>query len=126
MRLLVDTHLLVWWVAGRQLPREAVTLIEDSRNELFASAASIWEIAIKAGLGRIALDPAELTEALEGGGFTPLPVTSSHAVAVATLPSIHRDPFDRLLVAQSRVEHLALLTHDKFLAEYGALVVRAT
>jgi PIN domain nuclease of toxin-antitoxin system len=126
MRLLVDTHLLVWWVAGRQLPREAVTLIEDSRNELFASAASIWEIAIKAGLGRIALDPAELTEALEGGGFTPLPVTSSHAVAVATLPSIHRDPFDRLLVAQSRVEHLSLLTHDKILAEYGALVVRAT
>ena len=123
MRLLVDTHLLVWWVAGRRLPREAVALIEDSGNELFASAASIWEIAIKAGLGRIALDPADFTNALEGGGFTPLPVTSSHAVAVAKLPDIHRDPFDRLLVAQSRVEHMSLLTHDRTLAGYGALVV---
>lgn len=125
MRLLVDTHLLVWWVAGRRLPREAVALIEDATNELLASAASIWEIAIKAGLGRIAVDPAELSGALAAGGFTPLPVTMRHAAAVAGLPPIHRDPFDRLLVAQSQVEGLSLLTHDRVLGRYGALVVPA-
>lgn len=126
MRLLVDTHLLVWWVAGRRLSREAAALIADPKNEVFASAASIWEIAIKAGLGRIDVDPAELVQALEIGGFAALPVTSRHAVAVTQLPEIHRDPFDRLLVAQSRVEQLALLTHDKLLSGYGALVVQGT
>jgi PIN domain nuclease of toxin-antitoxin system len=121
--LLVDTHLLLWWIAGRRLPGEAATLIADGRNELFASAASIWEIAIKAGLGRIAVDPNEFTDALESGGFTSVPVTNRHAVAVTALPHLHRDPFDRLLVAQSRVEHMSLLTHDRALAGYGALVV---
>ena len=124
MRLLVDTHLLVWWIAGRRMSAEATRYITDGRNELFASAASIWEIAIKAGLGRIDLDPNEFTDALESGGFQSLPVTNRHAAAVGSLPHVHRDPFDRLLVAQSRVEGLSLLTHDRALAEYGALVVR--
>lgn len=124
MKLLVDTHLLVWWVAGRRLPREAAALIADPGNEVFASAASIWELAIKSGLGRIDVDPGELLRSLETGGFASLPVTNRHALAVATLPAIHGDPFDRLLVAQSKVEGMSLLTHDRILSAYGALVVR--
>jgi PIN domain nuclease of toxin-antitoxin system len=123
VRLLVDTHLLVWWVAGRRLSRETAALIADPANEVFASAASIWELTIKAGLGRIDVDPGAFVQKLESGGFTALPVTSRHAVAVAELPDIHRNPFDRLLVAQSRVEQMSLLTHDKALSGYGALVV---
>ena len=124
MRVLVDTHFLVWWAAGRRIPKQAVSLIQDTANELFASAASIWEIAIKAGLGRLEVDPAALVRALDDGGFTALPVTSQHAIAVAALPEIHRDPFDRLLVAQSRVEHLCLLTQDQVLEGYGAMLIR--
>lgn len=124
MRVLVDTHFLVWWAAGRKIPKQAASLIQDPANEIYASAASVWEIAIKVGLGRLDVDPAELARALDDGGFTALPVTIQHAIAVAALPVFHRDPFDRLLVAQSRVEHLSLLTQDKVLAEYGAMVIQ--
>ena len=118
MKLLVDTHLLVWWVAGRRLPREAAALIADPGNEVFASAASIWELAIKSGLGRIDVDPGELLRSLETGGFASLPVTNRHALAVATLPAIHGDPFDRLLIAQAQVERLPILTADPHIARY--------
>ena len=125
MRVLVDTHFLVWWAAGRGIPKRAATLIQDPTNELYASAASVWEIAIKVGLGRLDVDLAELVRALDDGGFTALPVTTQHAIAVAALPEIHRDPFDRLLVAQSRVENLCLLTQDQVLDGYGAMVIRS-
>ena len=124
MRVLGDTHFLVWWAAGRRIPKQAASLIQDPANEIYASAASFWEIAIKVGLGRLDVDPAELVRALDDGGFTALPVTTQHAIAVAALPEIHRDPFDRLLVAQSRVEHLCLLTQDPMLDGYGAIVIR--
>ena len=124
MRVLVDTHFLVWWAAGRRIPKRAESLIQDPTNELYASAASVWEIAIKVGLGRLDVDPADMVRALDAGGFTALPVTTRHAIAVAALPDIHRDPFDRLLVAQSRVENLCLLTHDQVLEGYGAMVIR--
>jgi PIN domain nuclease of toxin-antitoxin system len=124
VRLLVDTHFLVWWAAGRRIPKQAASIIQDPANEIYASAASVWEIAIKVGLGRLDVDPAELARALDDGGFKPLPVTAHHAIAVAALPAFHRDPFDRLLVAQSKVEHLSLLTQDKVLAEYGAMVIQ--
>jgi PIN domain nuclease of toxin-antitoxin system len=124
VRILVDTHYLVWWAAGRRIPQQAASLIQDPANELYASAASVWEIAIKVGLGRLDVDPAELVRALDGGGYTALPVTTRHAVAVAALPEIHRDPFDRLLVAQSRVESLCFLTQDQVLEGYGAMVIR--
>jgi PIN domain nuclease of toxin-antitoxin system len=126
VRVLVDTHFLVWWTAGRRIPKHAASIMEDPADVLFASGASIWEIAIKAGLGRLAVDPGGFTRALDDGGFVPLPVTAAHAIAVAALPDIHRDPFDRLLVAQSRVEQLTLLTQDDVLARYGAMVVRGT
>jgi PIN domain nuclease of toxin-antitoxin system len=124
VRFLVDTHFLVWWAAGRRIPRRAESLIQDPANELYASAASVWEIAIKVGLGRLDVNPADLIRALDAGGFTALPVTIQHAIAVAALPEIHRDPFDRLLVAQSRVENLCLLTQDQVLDGYGAMVIR--
>jgi PIN domain nuclease of toxin-antitoxin system len=124
VRVLVDTHFLVWWAAGRKIPKQAASVIQDPANELYASAASVWEIAIKVGLGRLDVDPAELVRALDDGGFKALPITGQHAIAVAALPEIHRDPFDRLLVAQSRVEQLSLLTQDKVLAEYGAMLIQ--
>jgi PIN domain nuclease of toxin-antitoxin system len=122
--VLVDTHFLVWWAAGRRIPKQAASLIQDPANELYASAASVWEIAIKVGLGRLDVDATDLVRALDAGGFTALPVTTQHAIAVTALPDIHRDPFDRLLVAQSRVENLWLLTQDRALEGYGAMVIR--
>ncbi len=122
MRLLVDTHLLLWAVASsRQLSREARMLIEDPANEVYYSAASIWEIAIKSALRRkdFRVDVMALLAALPRMGFVELPVTGAHAAQVEQLANIHRDPFDRLLVAQSAVEPLTLLTNDALLARYG-------
>ena len=121
MRLLVDTHLLLWAVASSsQLPREARALIEDSANDVYYSAASIWEIAIKSALRRkdFRVDVPALLAALPRMGFVELPVTGAHAARVVQLAPIHRDPFDRLLVAQSIVEPLTLLTNDALLARY--------
>ena len=121
MRLLVDTHLLLWAVASSsQLPRGARSLIEDPANEVYYSAASIWEIAIKSALRgkNFGVDVPALLAALPRMGFVELPVTGAHAARVAELANIHRDPFDRLLVAQSIVEPLKLLTNDALLAPY--------
>jgi len=122
VRLLVDTHLLLWAVASsRRLPRGARALIEDPANEVYYSAASIWEIAIKSALRRkdFRVDVPALLAALARMGFVELPVTGAHAARVVQLANIHRDPFDRLLVAQSVVEPLTLLTNDRLLARYG-------
>ena len=120
-RLLLDTQVVLWALAGhRRLPREARRLIED--HEAVVSAASVWEIAIKVSIGRLDADPAAVRQALEPRGFDELPVTGEHAARVALLPSHHRDPFDRLLVAQSLTEGLVLLTADAHLAPYGDLV----
>ena len=110
--------------SSRQLPRAARALILDAANEVFFSAASVWEIAIKSALRRrdFNADPAALVRALAQSGFSELPVTASHAARVAGLPAIHRDPFDRLLVAQSLAEPMTLLTNDTTLAGYGPFV----
>ncbi len=121
MRLLVDTHLLLWAVASSdRLSSGARALIEDPANEVYYSAASIWEIAIKSALRRkdFSVDVPALLAALPKMGFIELPVTGAHAVRVVQLADIHRDPFDRLLVAQSIVEPLTLLTNDALLARY--------
>jgi PIN domain nuclease of toxin-antitoxin system len=121
VRLLVDTHLLLWAVASSsQLPRGARVLIEDPANEVYYSAASIWEISIKSALRRkdFRVDVPALLAALPRMGFVELPVTGAHAARVMQLANIHRDPFDRLLVAQSVVEPLTLLTNDALLARY--------
>ena len=125
MRILVDTHLLLWATArSRRLSQEARRLLESPRNEVHFSAASLWEIAIKLGLRRAAfqVDLARLRPALSEMGFLELPVTGAHAERLASLPPIHKDPFDRMLVAQSLSEPLVLLTNDEALAEYGEVV----
>jgi len=123
MRLLVDTHLLLWAAArSRRLPKEARCLLEDSANEVYYSAASLWEIAIKASLRKadFKVDLALLRPALAVMGLLELPVSGAHAEKLASLPPIHKDPFDRMLVAQSLSEPLVLLTNDTALAAYGA------
>jgi PIN domain nuclease of toxin-antitoxin system len=125
VRVLVDTHLLLWAVASsRRLPKEARSLILDTVNEVFYSAASVWEVAIKSTLrrGDFKANPTVLVRALARSGFSELPVTAAHAARVAGLPAIHRDPFDRLLVAQSLAEPMTLLTNDAVLVGYGPLV----
>lgn len=123
MRFLLDTHLLLWAAAdSKRLPDEARTLLEDEAHEVYYSAASIWEIAIKASLKRkdFRIDLPVLLATLPQMGFVELTVTSAHTAGVAHLPFVHRDPFDRLLIAQSLAEPLTLLTNDKILKRYRA------
>ena len=118
-RLLVDTHALLWWlVDDPALSATARTVLADPANELLASAASIWEIAIKRSLGKLEA-PADLPERISDEGFAWLPVTAQHAWAVRSLPRHHRDPFDRLLVAQSVTEGLPIVTADPAFNQYG-------
>jgi PIN domain nuclease of toxin-antitoxin system len=128
MRLLVDTHLLLWAAArSRRLPRTARDLLEHASNQVFYSATSLWEIAIKLALRRegFAVDIEALRPACARMGFEELAVTGLHAERLVTLPSIHRDPFDRMLVAQSLAESLRLLTNDAVLARYSDAVIVA-
>lgn len=121
MKLLLDTHLLLW-AAGlpERLPVEAARLIEDEANTLLFSAASLWEVAIKSGLGRddFRVDARLLRRGLLDNGYEELPILSAHAVMVDTLPEIHKDPFDRMLVAQAQHEGITLLTSDAIVARY--------
>jgi PIN domain nuclease of toxin-antitoxin system len=127
VRLLLDTHLLLW-AAGPspRLSSQARRLIEDPDNELLASAASLWEIAIKSALRRpnFPVNASLFRRNLLNNGYEELAVTGEHAVAVANLPPLHRDPFDRILVAQSVVEGITLLTTDPLVAQYPAPVRR--
>jgi PIN domain nuclease of toxin-antitoxin system len=121
VRLLLDTHLLLWAAANsKRLPRTARELLEDETNEVYYSAASIWEIAIKSFLARkdFRVDLASLQSVLPDMDFIELPVTAAHAAGITKLPLIHRDPFDRLLIAQSIAEPLTLLTNDSVLGRY--------
>lgn len=127
MRILLDTHAFLWWVTDdKRLSVRAKRLIAQGSNEIFFSAASAWEISIKSTLGRIELpDAAEryIPSQLEHNAFQPLPVRIEHALRVTALPSVHRDPFDRLLVAQALVEGLAILSKDRRIASYPARVI---
>jgi PIN domain nuclease of toxin-antitoxin system len=126
LRLLLDTHVLVWWLAGgTKLSARALELISDPANDVFVSAASVWEVAIKRALGKIRVEPEELVAAVAESNFRELPVTAKHAAHVARLPDHHRDPFDRLLVAQSLTEQAHLLTVDRVLGIYGPAVIVA-
>ncbi len=120
MRLLLDTHVLLWWLADdRRLGRRTRQIIADPNNMVFVSAASIWEIAIKAGLGRLKVDVDVLASGLEANGLMSLPIAAAHAADVFHLPLLHRDPFDRMLIAQARTEKLQLVTRDPQFAEYN-------
>jgi len=121
MRLLLDTHLLVWAMGDpERLPAGCAAMLEDPSNSLVFSVASLWELVIKQALGRpdFNLEPSLLRQALLGGGWQELPIEASHALAVSQLPPLHRDPFDRLLLAQAQVEGLLLLTADSRLSLY--------
>ena len=121
MKILLDTHLILW-AAGfpDELPIEARRIIEDESNELFFSAASIWEIAIKASLQKVSfqIDVRVLRRNLLDNGYIELPIESVHAVFIQRLPLTHRDPFDRILVAQATEEGITLLTSDVMMAQY--------
>ncbi len=124
-RFLVDTQLLLWNVYGsRKLPARVARLFRDGRHQFFYSAASLWEIAIKAARGRedFVADTAAIRDALEANGFQELAVAGAHAVALAALPPLHADPFDRMLVAQAIVEPMALITSDERLAAYPGTI----
>lgn len=120
MRLLLDTHVLLWWLSDdRKLVKEAREIIANPNNDVFISAASAWEISIKASLGRLAIELDDLEEAIVRNGLRPLPIGLRHAVTAGRLPDIHRDPFDRMLIAQASVEELRVISHDRVFERYG-------
>jgi PIN domain nuclease of toxin-antitoxin system len=125
VRLLLDTHVFLWAVSGSRSLKPAARRIMEEAEQVYVSAASIWEIAIKTRLGKIEASTSDLVNAIEASGFLELPVRGMHAAAVAALPLHHTDPFDRLLLAQAIAEPLKLLTVDKVLAKYSDLVVIA-
>ena len=118
MNLLLDTHALLWWLdASPRLSEKASAEIANGENLVFVSAVVVWEIRIKEALGKLCIPP-NFREVLEKENFENLPITSSHAHAVARLPAHHRDPFDRMLVAQALEESLNVVTHDRQIGLY--------
>jgi len=125
-RLLLDTHLVLWWLNGDpRLPELVVQRVRAPEAEVFVSQASLWEMAIKVSIGRLQVDLPELERQVPLQGFRWLPIHNSHLLAVAELEAEgdHRDPFDRLLVCQSRTEPMLLLTADRQLRRYGTTVI---
>jgi PIN domain nuclease of toxin-antitoxin system len=128
VRLLLDTHIFLWLQTEPRRLGAHLATVEDHRNELILSAASAWEIAIKYELGRLPLpeDPARYVPArMRSSGAHPLALKHAHALAVATLPALHRDPFDRILVAQATLEDLTILTVDQAVAQYPVSTLMA-
>jgi PIN domain nuclease of toxin-antitoxin system len=118
MTLLLDTHVLLWWLEDpRQLSKHAKKAIQDGANRVYVSAAVAWEIAIKKALGKLDA-PDDLEQMIESNRFISLPVTIPHALAVLSLPNYHRDPFDRMLIAQALHEGIRLVTRDQEIAKY--------
>jgi PIN domain nuclease of toxin-antitoxin system len=125
VRLLLDTHLLLWSAfSAARLPLDAIPLLENPENELNFSAASLWEVAIKSSLGRtdFKVDARLLRRGLLDNGYREIAISSEHAVATAALPPIHKDPFDRILVAQSLVENVTLVTSDVMVSRYAGSI----
>ncbi len=119
MRLLLDTHVLLWSLAGHPKIKRVSARLLDADNRIFFSVASLWEVAIKSGIGKLDADVAQVRAAALKSGFDELPVLGGHIEALAGLPELHRDPFDRLLVAQAVAEPMRLLTADHSVALYG-------
>ena len=121
MRLLLDTHLLLWALCEpKRVGREGLALIE--RSDIYVSAASIWEVSIKAALGKLKARPSDVLAAIDPAGFSLLAIKGEHAARVYDLGPVHQDPFDRLLIAQAHCEGMTLLTNDETLTAYGACV----
>lgn len=124
MRLLLDTHVVIWWLADDPTLSDTLKSVLDSEPDVYLSPVTVWEIAIKQAAGKIK-EPADLAERLRNSGFKELSVTSEHAVAAGQLPMIHRDPFDRMLVAQARCADLMLVTRDADIRKYEVPVIVA-
>ena len=125
MKVLLDTHLIIWWEASHpSLSATVIQTVRDEADEVFISRASLWEVAIKISTGRLKMNISKFADAIEKHGFKWLDIKNEHLLTVASLPVFddHRDPFDRLLVAQSLSEPLLLLTADSKLARYGSTV----
>ena len=124
-RLLLDTHVFLWWVENSpELGEDARKAISDPRNEVFVSAASIWEIVIKRVLGKLAFQ-GSMSETIRTSRFEELSMSSFHAERAGGLPIHHHDPFDRMLVAQAQAEGLTIVTEDPIIARYGVRTIRA-
>lgn len=124
MKLLLDTQVVLWWSqGGARIKAEARRRIREA-DEVFVSAASEWEVAIKVALGKLSV-PGPLIEVVMASGFSPLPIDFAHAAAAGSLPAVHADPFDRMLVAQAAVERMHLVSHDRLLAKYPVLFLPA-
>ena len=122
MRLLLDTHIFLWYLAAsRKLPKPVLSRIEVA-DVVFISAATIWEAAIKIKQGKLEANVDDLYEGISSSGFVELPITATHSILAANLPEHHRDPFDRMLIAQAMSEPLKLLTADGLLRQYSELV----
>lgn len=125
LRLLLDTHAFLWWLADApQLGDSARKAIGDERNDVFVSAATGWEIAIKRAVGKLQA-PENLDAMVEESGFSPLPITFFHAEQAGALPMHHRDPFDRMLIAQAQAEGLVIVTRDPYIPRYGVRTLDA-
>ncbi|WP_415951688.1 type II toxin-antitoxin system VapC family toxin [Streptomyces sp. KLOTTS4A1] len=122
MRLLLDTHVFLWWLGDSPELADDIKDLLDSEPAVYVSAVSPWEIAIKQELGKVE-GPADLAERARDGQFTGLPVTAGHGVRAGRLPHHHRDPFDRLLVAQAQIEGMTLVTRDKWIPHYDVPVL---
>lgn len=124
MNLLLDTHAFLWAINNDpRLTPEARAAIVDGRNLVYVSAVSAWEIAIKRARGKLQLPPGDYLEQLRLYRFTPLSITTEHALAVEALPAHHNDPFDRMLIAQAREEKLTLVTHDRRINRYDVKII---
>lgn len=122
MRLLLDTHILLWWVTGdRRLSKSLANTLASPESDVAVSAASIWEIAIKRSLGRIEVDLDELLSAMTADGFTELPVRFAHSLRLESLPRHHDDPFDRILIAQAIADGRRLVTKDDSILGYAGI-----
>ena len=125
MRLLLDTHILLWWLAAdRGLASEARRHIASPESAVFVSAATAWEISIKKALGKLEA-PDDLVDQLDRHRFEPLPVTITHGLAAGTLPRLHDDPFDRVLIAQAQLEGLTIVTRDPRFGRYAVATLPA-
>ncbi len=120
MRLLLDTHVLLWWLSDdRKLATSGRQIIANPNNDVFVSSASVWEISIKTALGRLEIELDDLENAIARNGFRSLSIGFRHAITAGRLPAVHRDPFDRMLVAQASVEELRIVSHDRVFERYG-------
>jgi PIN domain nuclease of toxin-antitoxin system len=124
VRLLLDTHVVLWWLTDDPTLDDEIKDRLDRESDVYLSPATIWEVAIKQSIGKL-IEPVDLPERIRDSGFRELPITFEHGIAAGRLPLIHRDPFDRMLVAQARLEDLTLVTRDADIQKYDVRLLTA-